>query len=61
MSSKIPRLHTRLYQHQGEAYIIISRGHLTSMKVRMTEATTLANELIDLVEEGEADGVPTMR
>lgn len=45
--------------------IIIARGHLVSVKVRLDEAHGLADQLVDLAEQltekGEADGTTTMR
>ena len=45
--------------------IIIARGHLVSVKVRLDEAHALADQLVDLAEQltekGEADGTTTMR
>ena len=60
MSSN-PTVYVRTHEYQGERHLLICRGHLATMKVRVDEAVALANQLIDLVEEGEADGVPTMR
>lgn len=61
MSKAGPGIYARPHTFQGAPHILITRGHLATMKVRMDEAVSLANQLIDLVEEGEADGVPTMR
>lgn len=59
--SRRPDVYARAYEHQGKQHLLICRGYLASILIRPEEAVALANQLIDLVEEGEADGVPTMR
>lgn len=59
--SRKPRLFVNPGTYQGAPAITIARGNLATLKVRMDEAIDLANAITDLVEEGEADGVPTMR
>ena len=59
--SRKPGLYVRPHVYQGEPHFLICRGHLATLKVRADEAVTLANQLIDLVEGGDADGDATMR
>ena len=51
--SKKPSLYVRPHVYQGEPHLLICRGHLATLKVRMDEATNLANAIIDLVEQEE--------
>lgn len=48
-----PGVHARPHTFQGQPHVLICRGHLATMKVRMDEAVALANQLIDLVEQQE--------
>lgn len=48
-----PGVYARAHTYQGEPHLLICRGHLATMKVRMDEAVALANQLIDLVEQEE--------
>lgn len=59
--SSSPTIYVRPHVYQGERHLLICRGHLATMKVRVDEAVALANQLIDLVEAGDQDGLPTMR
>lgn len=54
MSKSRPDITARLWIRPGqEPTIMIRRGELASMKVSLKEAVTLANELVDIVEEEE--------
>lgn len=48
--AKLPTLHIKEYEYSGEKYVIISRGHLMSFKVRMDEIAALSDQLIDTLE-----------
>lgn len=48
------RLHTYLRRGRKQHYIEIKRGHLASLRVRMSEAIDLADSLVDLFEQQQA-------
>lgn len=47
-------IYTVLRRGRKQHYIEIRRGHLASIRVRMSEATDLADSLVDLVEQQQA-------
>lgn len=51
MPTKIPTITARIKKLHGESWIILDRGHLASLKVRLTEAHDLADQLHDLAEQ----------
>lgn len=48
-------LYAKLMRDGRRRYIIIQRGKLASMRVRMSEATALADQLVDIIETKDGD------
>lgn len=49
------RLFAVLKRDRRQAYILIKRGKLMAMRVKMSEAIGLANSLVDITEKMDGD------
>ncbi|MBE8146653.1 hypothetical protein [Brevibacterium casei] len=54
MPAALPRITARLKRLHGQKWIVIERGHLAALKVRLNEARDLADALVDITEQEES-------
>lgn len=47
---KVPSLSVTLTSHADDYWIVLSRGELASIKIRLDEATRVADRLVDAAE-----------